>query len=70
MPILWDRKTATIINHEFSELVRMFDREFGAIGATAPVYCPDHLVESIDGVNAFVYRRVNDGVDKAGFATT
>ena len=68
--MLWDRQRQTIVNNESSEIIRMLDHEFGDVGATGPVFCPEHLVEEIDGVNAFVYRHVNNGVYKAGFATT
>ena len=70
VPVLWDRETATIVNNESSEIIRMLDHEFGDVGATGPVFCPGHLVDEIDGVNDFVYRHVNNGVYKAGFATT
>jgi putative glutathione S-transferase len=48
----------------------MFDREFDGLGATGPVFCPSELEDEIDTINAFVYDRVNNGVYKAGFATT
>jgi putative glutathione S-transferase len=70
VPVLWDRESATIVNNESSEIIRMLDREFDEVGSGGPVFCPDHLVEEIDSVNAFVYRHVNNGVYKAGFATT
>jgi len=70
VPILWDRESSTIVNNESSEIIRMFDREFDAVGATGPVFCPPHLEEDIDAINAFVYSRINNGVYKAGFATT
>ena len=70
VPILWDRETSTIVNNESSEIIRMFDREFGEIGSGGPIFCPPHLEDEIDTVNDFVYDRVNNGVYKAGFATT
>ncbi|MEX1311936.1 MAG: glutathione S-transferase family protein, partial [Candidatus Sulfomarinibacteraceae bacterium] len=70
VPILWDRETATIVNNESSEIIRMFDREFDDVGGGGPVFCPSELEEEIDSVNAFVYPKINNGVYKAGFATT
>jgi putative glutathione S-transferase len=70
VPVLWDRESATIVNNESSEIIRMLDHEFGPVGPTGPVFSPPHLVEEIDSVNQFVYHRVNNGVYKAGFATT
>jgi putative glutathione S-transferase len=70
VPILWDRETATIVNNESSEIIRMFDHEFDAVGGGGPVFCPPDLEEDIDSINAFVYSRINNGVYKAGFATT
>jgi len=70
VPVLWDRVTGTIVNNESAEIIRMFDREFDAVGATGPVLCPPELEDEIDDINAFVYDRVNNGVYRAGFATT
>ena len=70
VPVLWDRKTGTIVNNESAEIIRFFDREFDGVGATGPRFCPRELEEKIDEVNAFVYERINNGVYRAGFATT
>ena len=70
VPVLWDRQTRTIVNNESSEIIRIFDREFDAVGATGPDLCPAELEAEIDDVNAFVYSNINNGVYQAGFATT
>jgi len=70
VPILWDRETANIVNNESSEIIRMFDREFDGVGASGTVFCPSDLEEEIDSINSFVYPNINNGVYKAGFATT
>ena len=70
VPILWDRKTGTIVSNESSEIIRMFDTEFDAVGASGPVFCPPGLQPEIDDINAFVYDTINNGVYRAGFATT
>ncbi|WP_029006984.1 glutathione S-transferase family protein [Azospirillum halopraeferens] len=70
VPVLWDRRTGTIVNNESAEIMRMLNREFDAYGNAALDLCPEDLRAEIDRVNAFVYDRVNNGVYKAGFATT
>ncbi|MGF6777325.1 glutathione S-transferase family protein [Paraburkholderia sp. GAS334] len=70
VPILWDRKQATIVNNESSEIIRMLNSAFGGIGAKAGDFYPAALREEIDAINSRVYDTVNNGVYKAGFATT
>ncbi|MBI3371712.1 MAG: glutathione S-transferase family protein [Betaproteobacteria bacterium] len=69
-PVLWDRKTRTIVNNESSEIIRMFNSAFDAVGARHGDYYPADLRDEIDALNARIYETVNDGVYKAGFATT
>jgi len=69
VPVLWDLETGTIVNNESAEILRMFDREFDAISSGPRLY-PDDLADAVDEVNAFVYPKVNNGVYKAGFATS
>lgn len=70
VPVLWDKKTGTIVSNESAEIVRMLNREFDAFGDAALDFYPAELAEEIDRLNAFVYDRVNNGVYKAGFATS
>jgi glutathionyl-hydroquinone reductase len=70
VPVLWDKKTGTIVNNESSEIIRMFNTAFDGIGATAGDYYPEKLGTEIDGLNARIYATVNNGVYRAGFATT
>jgi putative glutathione S-transferase len=70
VPALWDRKTGTIVNNESSEIIRMFNSAFDAIGDAAVDFYPEDLQPGIDAINAVVYDRVNNGVYKAGFATS
>ena len=69
-PALWDRQTGTIVNNESSEILRMFNSAFDAAGARAGDYCPADLRAEIEVLNDRIYGSVNDGVYKAGFATT
>lgn len=70
VPVLWDKTTGTIVSNESAEIVRMLNREFDAFGDASLDFYPAELAEEIDRLNAFVYDRVNNGVYKAGFATT
>ena len=70
VPVLWDLVSGTIVNNESSEILRMFDREFDAVGGGGPRLYPDDLADAVDEVNALVYPKVNNGVYKAGFATS
>jgi len=69
VPLLWDRKTRTIINNESSEIMRFFNRAFDAFGDPDVDLCPPGLQPAIDEINAFVYERINNGVYRCGFAT-
>ena len=71
VPVLWDKKLNTIVSNESAEIIRMFDTEFNAItGGEFPVLAPSALMPQIDAVNERVYHEVNNGVYKAGFATS
>ena len=70
VPVLWDRERATIVSNESADIVRMFNGAFDGIGAAPGDYSPAALRPEIDAVNARVYATVNNGVYRAGFATT
>ena len=70
VPVLWDKQAETIVSNESAEIIRMLNAEFGAIAAASPDFYPEPLRPEIDAVNAMVYDRVNNGVYKAGFATS
>ncbi len=70
VPVLWDRKTGTIVNNESAEIIRMFNTAFDGVGAVGPDFYPEALRDEIDALNEAIYDRVNNGVYKAGFATT
>jgi putative glutathione S-transferase len=67
VPVLFEKQTRTIVNNESSEIIRMFNDAFGGTG---PDLFPRDLEEEMDAVNARVYDNVNNGVYRAGFATT
>ncbi|PKG35979.1 glutathione S-transferase family protein [Psychrobacter sp. Sarcosine-3u-12] len=70
VPILWDKKTKTIVSNESSEIIRMLNSAFDEVGALAGNFLPSELLAEIDEINAFVYSTVNNGVYKSGFAST
>ncbi len=70
VPLLWDTERNTIVNNESAEIIRMLNSAFDGIGATPGDYYPAHLRDEIDALNDRVYDTLNNGVYKAGFATT
>jgi len=70
VPVLWDTKTETIVNNESSDILKMFDTAFGALTGQAPSLRPERLEAGIEYWNDHLYSRLNNGVYRAGFATT
>ncbi|AMN48315.1 glutathionyl-hydroquinone reductase YqjG [Steroidobacter denitrificans] len=70
VPILWDKERRTIVNNESSEIIRVLTGAFDRIGAKPGDYYPVNLRAEIDVMNARVYDGFNNGVYKAGFATS
>jgi glutathionyl-hydroquinone reductase len=70
VPTLWDKERRTIVNNESGEIIRMFNSAFSRFSNVTTDYYPAELREEIDRVNALVYETVNNGVYRAGFATT
>jgi putative glutathione S-transferase len=70
VPVLWDKLERTIVSNESAEIVRMLNGAFDGVGANGNDYYPRALRAEIDEWNAFVYPNLNNGVYRAGFATT
>ena len=70
VPVLWDKQRQTIVNNESSEIIRMLSNAFDGVNATPGDYYPEALQAEIDAVNSWIYSDVNNGVYRAGFATT
>ena len=70
VPILWDKKTNSIVSNESSEIIRMFNSAFDDVGALAGDFSPPELLVEIDSLNEYIYPTINNGVYRAGFATT
>lgn len=69
VPVLYDKKTDTIVNNESSEIMRMFNSAFEGLTSNDYDFTPEELLDEIDEMNKFVYDNINNGVYKAGFAT-
>lgn len=70
VPVLWDKKHNTIVSNESAEIIRMFNSAFDQLGAYKGDYYPEPLRNEIDQLNEKIYHTINNGVYKAGFATT
>ena len=71
VPVLWDTERRTIVNNESSEIIRMLNGAFDAVGGDASLdFYPEPLRAEIDAINAEIYPAINNGVYRCGFATT
>jgi putative glutathione S-transferase len=70
VPILFDKKTETIVNNESSEIIRMFNSSFNSLTGNDDDYYPSDLQSEIDELNDLIYDSINNGVYKTGFAKT
>lgn len=70
VPVLWDREKETIVNNESAEIIRMLNSAFDDAGAVEGDYYPTALRSRIDEWNDFIYPNINNGVYRAGFATS
>lgn len=69
VPVLWDKHTDTLVNNESADIVRMFNCGFGDL-ASGPDLYPEGLRPQIDALNDDIYPSLNNGVYRAGFATS
>src|SRR5712691_10799375 len=70
VPVLWDKKRRTIVNNESPEIIRMLNSAFNAFTNIHTDYYPEKLRPEIDKINDLVYPNINNGVYRAGFATS
>jgi len=70
VPILWDKKTNTIVNNESSEIIRMLNTAFNELTDIKTDYYPEEIQKQIDEINQPIYDNINNGVYRCGFANT
>lgn len=70
VPVMWDRQRGTIVNNESADILRMMNSGFGSLADPTHDLCPEDLRDDIEALNAEIYPRLNNGVYRAGFATT
>lgn len=70
VPVLWDKRRRTIVNNESADIVRMLNAAFVGLGDDTVDLYPEEVRPAIDRLNEAIYRRLNNGVYRAGFATT
>ena len=70
VPILWDKTRETVVSNESSEIIRMFNSAFNEVTGNTDDYWPEEMRDAIEEVNGRIYDTLNNGVYRAGFATT
>lgn len=70
VPVLWDTKSRTIVNNESSDILRMLNQAFNALGDNDVDLYPEPLRDDINRINEFVYDNINNGVYRCGFASS
>lgn len=69
VPVLWDKKSRTIVNNESADIIRIFNTEFNSLTGNEDDFYPPALREDIDRINDRVLYDINSGVYRAGLAT-
>ena len=70
VPVFWDKETGVIVNNESSEIIRMLNSAFDEWGDGSVDLYPESIRRKIDVLNGQIYDTVNNGVYRAGFATS
>ena len=70
VPVLWDKQQQRIVNNESSEIIRMLNSAFNHLTGDHKDFYPEHCQAEIDTINAKIYQTINNGVYRAGFATS
>lgn len=70
VPVLWDKETNRIVSNSDDDLLRIFNAEFDRFTDSTMDLYPAPLRPAIDELNSFIYENINDGVYRAGFATS
>ena len=70
VPLLWDKQQQRIVSNESAEIIRMFNSAFNGLTGNTLDFYPSALQDEIDALNERIYPAINNGVYRAGFATT
>lgn len=70
VPVLWDEKQDVLVNNESADIIRMFDTAFEAHSKSDFRLYPDDLTQEIEALNTRLYEKLNNGVYRAGFASS
>ncbi|UOK40885.1 glutathione S-transferase family protein [Pseudomonas palleroniana] len=70
VPVLWDKQLKRIVSNESAEIIRMFNSAFNELTGNTLDFYPEALRPTIDALNERIYPAVNNGVYRAGFATS
>ena len=70
VPVLWDKQASKIVSNSDDDLLRMLNGEFRSFAGNSLDLTPEEHLDEIDRLNEAIYEHVNNGVYKAGFATT
>jgi putative glutathione S-transferase len=70
VPVLWDKENGRIVSNSDDDIMRMLNSEFNQFNESTVDLYPQELREEIDQLNSFIYEHINDGVYRAGFATS
>ena len=69
VPVLWDTQSRRIVSNSDDDMLRMLNSEFNDFTPVGYDFYPPDLCDEIDRLNELIYRYVNNGVYRAGFAT-
>ena len=70
VPVLWDKQQNCMVNNESADIIRIFNSPFRGITSDTPDLYPPQLREEIDRLNQQIYQQLNNGVYRAGFASS
>lgn len=70
VPVLWDKKAGAIVNNSEDDICRMFNDVFSPFGDKGVELFPEDIAKDQNELSQFIYEKINNGVYKAGFATS
>jgi len=70
VPVLFDKRSNRIVSNDSGQIMRMLNSAFDEFTYGAPDFYPPDLQQDIDRISDEIYAPINNGVYRAGFATT